>query len=70
MPLERATFNLILLKLVWFAKRAEEVRFELTIGLRLCRFSKPVPSTTQPLFPACGPGGQAEQNYTILSQKC
>src|SRR3989344_588655 len=30
--------------------KAEEVRFELTIGLRLCRFSKPVPSTTQPLF--------------------
>jgi hypothetical protein len=29
---------------------AEEVRFELTIPFRVCRFSKPVPSTTQPLL--------------------
>src|SRR3989344_1712894 len=29
---------------------AEEVRFELTIPFQVCRFSKPVPSTTQPLL--------------------
>lgn len=29
---------------------AEEERFELSRPFRACRFSKPVPSTTQPLF--------------------
>jgi hypothetical protein len=41
---------------------AERGRFELPIGFRLCRFSKPVPSTTQPPLQSVNP--------SISNQKC